>query len=623
MNSERNLKMKTYHVGGFNPINKCKTFEDAYDKAKDDDTIELHKNIELTSNSDGITKDIIIKGNNNTISVPQGKVGIMSMQPIEISDVTFRVEPRANAILSTADIELRNVKVELEGPIREFYPVIRITNPNNNKTKARIENSDVIMLAIDSNVPATIIDTTLHSYYNGDIHLSTSEDCNRINGPVMLDGCKVRSAIFTGNTTMKNTTIEKFVDIYGKFNGKNISFDTGVDNNLKIKKNQYKNEPSNGPLKNQTENRYGISFRDDADAIIDNYDVLSVGESYLSIYSKNASLTVRNTQQPTSLTQHLVVDSTLSFSNTDDNNYWDLENTTSAYVRSTINSNDDHIPATERLQTMIGQNTVKEEIKSIMNTIEMNRNTQTKEFEFGYNMIFAGSPGTGKSTIAEIVAESLFEIGAIKQNKLISATSDELVKGYVGQTGENTRKILDSALGGVLFIDEAYELTSRDGENSFNTEVISVLIRYMEQHRSDLVVIAAGYNKEMKEFLASNPGLVRRFQWIQFEDYTNYEMAQIFEQIRKSYGDTYAQPELQAIIMPLFDKLTTLNLSIPDAKGHVTNGGNGGLVRNVYQRITQARNNRVVETGGDRAFTKEDIAIGFKSELMKAENRRL
>ena len=184
------------------------------------------------------------------------------------------------------------------------------------------------------------------------------------------------------------------------------------------------------------------------------------------------------------------------------------------------------------------------------------------------------------------------------------------------------RDILDKALGGVVFIDEAYELNVKEGQNSFNSEALSVIIRYMEDHRGDLVVIAAGYSKEMKEFLASNIGLARRFQWVEFEDYSPEEMAEIFEMIRKSYDDEYEDPNLAKVIPILFDKLTQLNLSIPDSNGRVTNGGNGGLVRNVYQRIIEVRNNRAVITG-ETQLTKDDIEQGFKLEMQNALNRRL
>ena len=254
----------------------------------------------------------------------------------------------------------------------------------------------------------------------------------------------------------------------------------------------------------------------------------------------------------------------------------------------------------------------------------MNSTSNDENFSFSYHMIFAGDPGTGKTTIAKIVAEALFEIGAIPENKCTEATVDSLIKGYVGQTAENTRKILDNALGGVLFIDEAYQLTVKEGQNTFNDEALSVLIRYMEEHRKDLIVIAAGYSKEMKEFLGSNIGLSRRFQWVEFEDYSPQDMANIFNLMMKSANMELDDPKLINGLPNLFEKVISSNLRTPDINGRVTNGGNGGLVRNVYQKIITARNNRVVETMSDnRKITKNDILDGFKEEILGIKNRQL
>ena len=181
---------------------------------------------------------------------------------------------------------------------------------------------------------------------------------------------------------------------------------------------------------------------------------------------------------------------------------------------------------------------------------------------------------------------------------------------------------MTEALGGVVFIDEAYELAVKDGQNSFNSEALSVIIRFMEDHRDELVVIAAGYTKEMKEFLASNVGLARRFQWVEFEDYTPKEMADIFELIRRSYKDEYENPAFAQAIPQLFEQLVNLNLSIPDTNGRITNGGNGGLVRNVYQRIIETRNNRAI-IDGNKLLTQADIETGFRAEMQQALNRRL
>lgn len=614
--------MKTLHVGGISPLHRFKTLADALANANDDDTIELHKNIEEAIQ---INKNVIIHGNNHVMTVPQGKAGFKASNGLEIADLIFRVNPRANAIFTTADLDLTNVKVELEGPIRQFYPIILIQATYKDgrlvsAPKVNIRNSELMMLDIGNDVTTTIDDSTLTSYYKGDIMLSTREDMNVLRGNLTIRNSKLRSTILKGNATCEDCEIEKFVDVDAKAVFTSPHFNLTHE---QVKKNAYKKEPANGPLANKMNSLYGIAVRPEATATINGYAVDQADNDYVGIFTDHATMAVENVNLQTTQITHKVYDSTLSFREVHDKNRWNMDNVTTAYVRSDVNSNTKYVTAKEKLDSLIGQNAVKKQVNSIMNTIEMNRKTTDKNFEFSYNMIFAGSPGTGKSTIAEIVAQALFEIGAIPLNKFTKATSDEFVKGYVGQTGENTRRILDNALGGVLFIDEAYELTVRDGENSFNSEVISVLIRYMEEHRKDLVVIAAGYTREMKEFLASNVGLTRRFQWIQFEDYSNEEMGRIFELMRKSSNDEYAQPELAQIIVPLFSRLTALNLSIPDAKGHVTNGGNGGLVRNVYQQISQARNNRVMEHGGDKAFTKEDIAIGFKSEMDKANNRRL
>lgn len=615
--------MKTLHVGGLNPIRRYKTFTDAIEHASDDDTIELHKDIAETVTID---KNIIIKGNNHGFSVPQGKVGINALKELEIFDLHFVVNTRANALVTEHDISLTNVSVKLVGPIREFYPVIMVTakmDDNNNivtKPNVLIENCSMLKLLIGDGVKSNIINTKFTSYYKGDIMLGTREDMSSLNGDITITDSELKSVIIYGDATIKNTVLHKYVDIEGNTE----MFDVVLNPNIEgVKKNEYKKEPTNGPLSNDTHSKYVIAARTDSELTIEGYTVDNASDGFFGLYATNAVVKVSNVNNDSHLIGHLLKGSTVSFLDTKDQNYWDIQNTTTAYVRSTINSNSEHITAKEKLDNLIGQQTVKDQVNSIMNTIEMNRESNDKDFSFSNNMIFAGNPGTGKSTIARIVAESLFEVGAIPQNKFTTATSDEFVKGYIGQTGENTRKILDNALGGVLFIDEAYELTVRNDERSFNSEVISVLIRYMEEHRDDLVVIAAGYNKEMKEFLSSNVGLARRFQWIQFEDYTNSEMAKIFETIRHSYGDEYAKPELSAIIEPLFERVTALNMSIPDANGRVNNGGNGGLVRNVYQQIVQARNNRYINSGGTRSLTQEDIAIGFKAEMEKARLRAL
>lgn len=614
--------MKTLHVGGLNPFNRYKTFYDANMRAEDDDTIELHKDCEISA---VINKNIIIKGNNRTITVPKGKTGFHVQSPIEIHDLIFKVETRANAIVSDQNITLDNVTTNLVGPVRSFYPLVLIkprivSNKIRTTPKVIINNCKLQLLETSQNTSAEINDTELLSYYKGDIMLSTREDMSTLNGKVTINGGKLKSVILNGNVTVNDTEINKYVDVDGT-----AIFNNCVINNEheEIKKNAYKKEPTSGPLKNKLENKYSLAMRNNSNVTINNYQVLNVEDDFIGFYGDNTQCLLENTKNNENKITHRMINSTISFKEFNDENYWDMDNVKTAYVRSKVNSNNNHITAKEKLDNLIGQNAVKEEINSIMNTIEMNTGNNDKNFDFSYNMIFAGDPGTGKTTIAEIVTEALFEVGAIRENKCIKAKSSEIIKGFVGQTGQNMEKIIKSAYGGVLFLDEAYELTVKEGENSFNSDALTPLVDAMENHRSDLVVIAAGYTKEMKEFLASNIGLARRFQWIQFEDYTNDELSKIFEIIRKSYNDTYENDALANLISPLFKKLTETHLSIPDANGRVTNGGNGGLVRNVYQQIVQARNNRVVATGTTSALTQNDILIGFKKEINKALQQKL
>lgn len=458
-------------------------------------------------------------------------------------------------------------------------------------------------------------DVELYSYYGGDIHLSTNSDMSKFFGDVKLQNCKVAHASFYGVTDIHDSIIGKFVNVYGDVYIENSAFElVHEEPRVKLKK-----EPQRGPLNDQTDNKYGLWV--EGTLTLDNYQILNVDEDFLVTYANKGVITVLNSLVDVPA-KHLIKNSTITFKDTSDQTYWELIDTTPARVRSNVNMNLDAKTAMEKLDELIGLKSVKERLKSIMNTIRINETSNDKNFSFSHHMIFAGDPGVGKTTIATIAAEALFEIGAIPQNKITKVTIDDLIKGYVGQTASNVKEIMTEALGGVVFIDEAYELAVKDGQNSFNSEALSVIIRFMEDHRDELVVIAAGYTKEMKEFLASNVGLARRFQWVEFEDYTPKEMADIFELIRRSYKDEYENPAFAQAIPQLFEQLVNLNLSIPDTNGRITNGGNGGLVRNVYQRIIETRNNRAI-IDGNKLLTQADIETGFRAEMQQALNRRL
>lgn len=194
----------------------------------------------------------------------------------------------------------------------------------------------------------------------------------------------------------------------------------------------------------------------------------------------------------------------------------------------------------EDLNSLVGLKKVKDMLHELVDLIELKNKAgnDLKISNTNMHMVFLGNPGTGKTTVARIVAQILYNLNYIKQNKLIEVSSKDLVAEYVGQTAPKTMAVIEKAMGGVLFIDEAYSLASGKGQgNSYNEEAIATLIQAMENSRDNLVVIFAGYTVEMQDFLNANSGIVSRIGYtVEFEDYTEDELIQIFKNMVKKAG---------------------------------------------------------------------------------------
>ncbi|WP_125153486.1 AAA family ATPase [Clostridium rectalis] len=278
--------------------------------------------------------------------------------------------------------------------------------------------------------------------------------------------------------------------------------------------------------------------------------------------------------------------------------YYKSNDTVERNTESSIKDDESLKDSLEKLNNLIGLKNVKNEVNKIVKLIQFEKERSKRlgikdNISQCYHFMFSGNPGTGKTTVARLLGSIFYNLGILEKGHVVEVDRSDLVEGYIGQTATKTSKVIDSAMGGILFIDEAYTLYPKDSSNDFGKEAIDTLLKAMEDKRDKFIVIVAGYKNQMKDFLKSNPGLKSRISIeVDFENYTEEELLLIAREIAKmnyyrmcSHGE---RAFIKAISNEMFDE----------------NFANGRSVRNLIEAAIRERAFRL----GGQNLTEEELS---------------
>ena len=598
--------MTELYVGGFGLRNHYKSLADAIDKAREGDTILLNKSVEIGTII--VTKNLEINGQNNTIKIQEGAAGLeFRTKRAIVKNVTIFQSKHCNGIVNETPngvIDLENVTFTFssKNDPRDIYSPIFAS-----------DTATVILTNVTSDFfsfEASHISarhSTFGDFFGSQSALSAST--------IHLDSSTLTN-IYLQAETLTGSTLTTYGECYCRVN----TLDMGQINFL------FYNDPEKVFRKKFKDSSFVkdditmFTINNCEKAIIHDMRIATTEKIYQArlLQLIDTNLTLERSKKSKLLNDSLAQNSTITLI-AGDTNKWNLFN--SEIVNSSTTGKGQS-SGYKKLQEMIGLASVKEQIENFMAVASMQAERAARGFSqedtSNMNMVFGGAPGTGKTTVAKIIGQMLFEEHILPTNKFKVTTRKDFVSKYIGATAQQTHDVFMSALGGVLLIDEAYSLLPH-GEQDHAQEAIDQLVMDITEHKGEILVIVAGYTNDMHEFIEKgNPGLKSRFpNWIEFPSYTCDDLLDILLLNINKKNVALSQDDwdyLESRFIELFNA-TNVNGALD---------GNGRYIENFMNNLLATRDIRLANMKRQGyTLTNNDILTLTRDDIDQVINNRL
>ena len=598
--------MTELYVGGFGLRNHYKTLKDAIDKAREGDTILLNKSVEIGTVI--VTKNLEINGQSNTIKIQEGGAGLeFRTKRAIVKNVTIFQSKHCNGVVNetpNGDIDLENVTFTFsqKNDPRDIYsPIFASDTATVTLTNVTSDYCSFEAAHISAR------HSTFGDFFGTQSALSAST--------IHLDNSTLTN-VYLQAQTLTGSTLTTYGECYCRTNTLDIDKINFLFYNDPEKAFHKKFKDSSFVKDNVTL----FTINNCEKAIIHDMRIATTEKVYqarlLQIIDTN--LTLERSKKNKLLNDSLAQNSTITLI-AGDTNKWNLFN---SEIVDSSTTGEGQSSGYKKLQEMIGLGSVKEQIENFMSVASMQAERAARGFAqedtSNMNMVFGGAPGTGKTTVAKIIGQMLFEEHILPTNKFKVTTRKDFVSKYIGATAQQTHDVFMSALGGVLLIDEAYSLLPH-GEQDHAQEAIDQLVMDITEHKGEILVIVAGYTNDMHEFIEKgNPGLKSRFpNWIEFPSYTCDDLLDILLLNINKKNVTLSQDDwdyLENRFIELFNA-TNVNGALD---------GNGRYIENFMNDLLATRDIRLANMKRQGyTLTNNDILTLTRDDIDQVINSRL